>query len=689
MRAWQARLGGWPTLLRIVLTVIAFLLGVWGFAAAYTQLSGHPGPLRVNAFKALQLVVGRFPDDLENREVPPSLEIARWTLPLLTAWTSIALAWRQIRNPVRLRWLRHRGEHLVVAGDEHLAAHALAAERAAGGAAILWTDVPERAWAQRLAELGVVLAPAAPAAGDLDRARALLLVGPSDTANVSLAGAAIDAVEGRRPPADPLPVIARVDDLDLRRAVEPRFEAARGASARVRLVSVPDIAARALFLDHPLDRFRRPRSAARVVVALGWTPTVERFVLRLLAAGHFRDGAAPRVVVIDGDADAQGRRFVARRPGADALAPVEFRAVDLETGLAGALDDLVARVGAPVLAVADAPEEGRALARALALADHLRAAALVVPPIAVRMDGAPDARLGLAIRGFGSLDALAQPERLLQDRHDALARTVHDFYLQGRLDAGDTLGCRASMAEWETLPEALRDDNRLLADCYGLKLRDLGARLLERMPQGAEPPPVQLTRDEIEEMARAEHNRWMAARLVEGWQYAPVRDDARRLHPDIVGFDALSDDVRDLDREQIRVMARLVTRSGRTPVRTLVLGLLPSGTARLAATLAEVRAGHPDRLPIVLGDPADGDTRAALDTALAAGERVALVLREDPDLLLPTLSHEAAASLRRLVLAADTLWSLDGASAEEAGAFITEQADLLVGAPTREPLAVG
>jgi len=39
--------------------------------------------------------------------------------------------------------------------------------------------------------------------------------------------------------------------------------------------------------------------------------------------------------------------------------------------------------------------------------------------------------------------------------------------------------------------------------------------------------------------AREEHDRWMAAKIADGWSYGPVRDNERKRHPSMVPFDDL------------------------------------------------------------------------------------------------------------------------------------------------------
>jgi hypothetical protein len=51
-----------------------------------------------------------------------------------------------------------------------------------------------------------------------------------------------------------------------------------------------------------------------------------------------------------------------------------------------------------------------------------------------------------------------------------------------------------------------------------------------------------------ERVARHVHDAWMRARLAEGWTYGRQRDDARRVNPCLVGYDALSETDREADR---------------------------------------------------------------------------------------------------------------------------------------------
>ena len=65
---------------------------------------------------------------------------------------------------------------------------------------------------------------------------------------------------------------------------------------------------------------------------------------------------------------------------------------------------------------------------------------------------------------------------------------------------------------------------------------------------------------EMELLAKCEHNRWMAERLMSGWKYGPEKDNIRRQRPTMVPWEALTDAEKDLDYQQIETLVVVVNR---------------------------------------------------------------------------------------------------------------------------------
>lgn len=652
-------------LLRVVVTAAMLVLAFLGFLQAYP--AGPDGRTTGGyvdiLYRAVQLCVGRFPDELQGTRLPLALQIARIGLPLAAALAALSLTWEKSRNTVRQHWFRIQRDHLVVYGDGVLAQGLAASERRRKGPVLAWVESARGVAAQELEALGAGVIAAGRGALDLkklglEKARAFIAAGEGDAANLEVAKRVLDHAARTRSEGEPLEVIARIDDTGLHGALDGRFDR-RDQRRRVhlRLASVPQLTARRFFLDHPVDRFRPEAGGFGLLVWIGWSPVAERMLIRVLASVHLRGGALPQLLVLDDDPARVEAGFRARWPGAREIAPVRFEPLAGEAPQPVAAQVCARRpeLGAVYVTL---PESSRALSMALALETALERDGSVAPPVYLHL---PEAGAGAelvassAVISFGGLSSLADPEALLQERHDEVARSIHEVYLEGRLAEGEALGDRISLAEWEELPEAVRDDNRLVADCYRVKLRELGARIVEG--PGAQ---MRLTFAEVEELSRGEHDRWAAAKLLDGWVHGEQRDDRARLHPDLIPYDDLTEARKDLDREQVKVIPRILAASRRRAIRdfTVLLQGAPSGSDRggeALAALAGLAQSHPDRAVVVLGDFADVGARRVLHAAMAAGYPVALVLTGPVLRLFDELGDQERRSACELYTRADRL----------------------------------
>jgi hypothetical protein len=65
----------------------------------------------------------------------------------------------------------------------------------------------------------------------------------------------------------------------------------------------------------------------------------------------------------------------------------------------------------------------------------------------------------------------------------------------------------------------------------------------------------------VEPLARNTHEVWSRRRISNGWHYGPRRNDNQKEHPDLMPYDQLSDAEKQLDRETVtevlKVMAAL------------------------------------------------------------------------------------------------------------------------------------
>ena len=146
---------------------------------------------------------------------------------------------------------------------------------------------------------------------------------------------------------------------------------------------------------------------------------------------------------------------------------------------------------------------------------------------------------------------------------DALASAVHEAYLKAaEADARANNLPSAVGKAWGDLGSIDREGSREAADHTWAKLRTLGYEI-RRVPADENPAPVSETLlREIEsredELARVEHYRWMAWRLLTGWTYGAVRDDANKHHPDLIAYEDLAPSTKDKDKVIIRAIPELL-----------------------------------------------------------------------------------------------------------------------------------
>ena len=354
---------------------------------------------------------------------------------------------------------------------------------------------------------------------------------------------------------------------DVRRAEDA---AATLNEAKTRVLSTAAIAARALNIAHPPFLIARDLGHARVhALILGFGQTGQAIARDLIVNCRTTYLALPHITVIDPQAKALEGVWRVRVPEIDAC--VESRFIDGEVGSRAVRPDPadIARAvveGGPITAAyVCLATDVDALATAAVLQSLLRAVDLATPPIFVRLrevhtlavDG--DNRGLDTLRAFGDLGAVLDASEFLAAAPDEAARAFNEAY-RATLTAeqrGDP--SNRSAFDWERLDETYRQANRDAVAHIAAKLASAGIdparwRGVTGIPRLAPGERVYADAVELEVLAQLEHERWMAQRRMDGWRLtdAPSKDQARRLHPSLVPYDALTDDVKEYDRVYVR-----------------------------------------------------------------------------------------------------------------------------------------
>ncbi len=159
-----------------------------------------------------------------------------------------------------------------------------------------------------------------------------------------------------------------------------------------------------------------------------------------------------------------------------------------------------------------------------------------------------------------SARALAHPPRARREFDDAkieqMGIAFHEEYVRN-----STSRLPDNMKPWKKLKDTFKTASIEQARYSVQILEACGFKV------GSAPNPdkdaVTFTDEEVKRMAELEHGRWNVERLREGWRYAEVRDDAKKLHNCLLPWtDHRLDDVRHYDEDSVRKFPEILAQAG-------------------------------------------------------------------------------------------------------------------------------
>ena len=162
-----------------------------------------------------------------------------------------------------------------------------------------------------------------------------------------------------------------------------------------------------------------------------------------------------------------------------------------------------------------------------------------------------------------------------------LAPKVHDFYRNTELGKfksnSEDINKYKVLMPWENLNPMLQNSNlkqvafyELILKRVGLSIRkvpnpvlfDIESNLSGTFSNDLNVSDNDLKISDYEALARLEHARWNAERLLEGWRYGSVKDIAKKLNPCINAWKDLDDDIKKYDYDPVRNIPVLLAKIG-------------------------------------------------------------------------------------------------------------------------------
>jgi hypothetical protein len=501
------------------------------------------------SFDSSDVVTGR------GETIPWTLDLARWLAAIITFYGVIFASWKLLRiSNDKLRIQRMR-EHTVVFGSGELI-HDMIEEAAGFKDHALITQCSQSLGAWRAAGLpGLELTRNAQICKDhliaagIPHASNFYVLGTSDPENLHatlLAG----GMDGK------CRIILRQDEpfaCDLLQRNPPLPEKSLHT---LRVVSIQKSRARNLIQNHPLEWDPLKGYATEVHLVLPLLgPFQKSIAIQAALVGHYKNGMRVNLWL---DSSESRARLLADFPGIKHC--INIHAIG-ENGI----DSLTAigfkcSEGSVITILADhlTPEE--AYLYTLKLRENWpRALTFRVVISSGLASYSPFVTKNPCLVTAPSFKGLVTPETF--SRHDRVAKQIHDTWyranqrrIEEAIAKGDhelagQLSSKTTFKIWDELTEEQRDSNRSAADHVEIKFRAVG---IDFSQPGLEKAWANLTEDQIESLARIEHERWSAPLWL--GNYSPgQRNDTLRLHPNLVPYDQLDQSTKQYDIEQVRM----------------------------------------------------------------------------------------------------------------------------------------
>ncbi|MEI6231456.1 MAG: NAD-binding protein [Planctomycetota bacterium] len=539
------------------------VLGFYGFEDYYNLRNGRHYSSLTLFYETLQLFTFQFemvepPKSPDGAALGWKLEIARLAAPFLSSYAVVRAMMALFAERLHSARVSFLNGHVVICGLSRKGFALVKDFRSRGVPVVLVEWDKENDRLENCRDLGAHLI-----MGDateevtlrkagVDRARLLFAVCDEDGVNAEVAILAQSMVT-RAVGKPPLDMYLHIDNLKLFGLLRAHgIGELKSAGTRFRIFNIHENAARHALKTHPLDgagiRPDDPRAVHLVLIGFG--KMGEMLALHAAQMGHYANGKKLRITVIDRLAKAHSSHFLGRHTAFDSVCDVDFVSDDFESQHVLESIERFARDRNQLLnVIVCLPEDSLSLTSALRCAEVFKEHGV---PILVRLERDsglavlaehPRVTTGARIRTFVVGGSFCSEKEVVEKDRARLARAIHE---DRRAHADAT----HPVPHWHDLDEESQGFYRQAADHVPVKLRALGCEMIT-----AKTAPVAFTfsAGDIELLARMEHRRWMASRLLAGFRYGQTQDgrkDAnRRVHPHLVTWDELPESEREVLRQ--------------------------------------------------------------------------------------------------------------------------------------------
>ncbi len=590
-----------------LLAALTFLVGCFGYAQlmSFTE-NGGPHTWWDVVYSSLRMFIFEAQD--ETAGWPLYMQVVRALAPMIVLYTAAKAVWNVIEEQVALYVLLFQKRRFIVVCGIGETGFRIARDYCLNTSkrVVVIDNDPLNPLAAELKNYGAIVVcgnamdPLVLLKSQVIYAKELFLCTSDDKANIAIAKnterltrrltntetSHLETVARKRepavggmPPDTSLRCFLCVDSPDIYEifSVHSFFEINSSRFA-IRLFNRRETIARNIFRVCAPDLYYRPTTRANEpmhILFIGFEALVREMILQAALTAHYTDFRLPRITVLcESNNKIRVERFRHRYPHLDKTIDLHFVYTDPMTITPQTWREMQTSTPFNVCYVAlrhdvESILSARRLNR-LRRHDGLAPLNFVVclnqqnflaeiidddfDPIIEDKINLPDYE---PIEYFEALDETISIDIIVNEALDAMARTLHNAYLNTQLASGGSSRHNASVIPWSDLPVHKKKANQHAAAHMDVKLRIANCVAVSI---DAEEPEAYFPPDELmmELLAQLEHRRWMADKYLAGYSFGEKRDEDRMLHPDLIPWEELTEEDKEKDRANIRQIPQLL-----------------------------------------------------------------------------------------------------------------------------------
>ena len=550
----------WGIGISILLTIG---LGSIGYADYYAGLNQ-----RVSQSDFLYMALGLFTFSFTpTGNIPWQLDVARWLAPLLLSYAAVRTIMLMLHNKLLLQRVRGLQNHAVVCG---LGEYGRSIVQALVDEDIRIVVIEPNSFNAHLgwaANYGVTVLAGNPRdmsnliQVNIMQAKYLLAFTENDAVNTEIVVQTYQ-LKLANPGTPLLKSIAHVQNHELAAVLyDDAIFSKDYANFSARVINMRQMAARWLLTQHGPDSELITDIAAideiRILL-LGSNEFMENLILRLAKLGHYGTACPINITLAGPQAVSLLEAFKKHWPVLSGIIKVQAQDIELSFLNTQTTQQLVSRFKPSMIYVCAADTEST-----LIWSKALERLKMDCPVIVCQFsDNVLAQRIETSFASYTQFkfvypaNATLNFDNVFNATQDQLAIAIHKHYVKSQIAAGDTVTSNASLVNWDDLPETLKDANRNQADHLQIKCRVMtGSQhyTAEHIEQTINNKKM------LEHLARMEHERWVAEKLLDGWKYTQEpKDIEARKSPSLVTWDSLPESERQKDHDSVHNIPQLL-----------------------------------------------------------------------------------------------------------------------------------